>query len=396
MRRFTQYYLSSFKGLSKEVWWLALITLINRAGAMVIPFLSLYLKEALGFSLQNVGWVMTFFGLGSIAGSYLGGWVSDKIGAYKTMVASLVGSSVLLFLAQFPITMYGVCIIVFLFMLVTDLFRPALFVAINSYAKPENQTRSVSLIRLAINLGFAVGPALGGLFILLGGYAALFWIDAITCFTAALLMVWILKPKRNQPHEGVIPDLKKGSPYKDRPFLWFALGLFLFGFAFLQYFSSIPIFYKDGLGLNESNIGLIFGLNGLLVFLLEMPLVKWCEGHQKSHLLWVQFGLILVALSFLVLCINTWAIWAWIGIIFMSVGEMFVFPFTNAYAIERGKHGKMGQYMGLYSMAFSVSHVLGHNAGLQLAGGMGFDFTYLFFTGICVLGVMVFRRIHAL
>ena len=79
-------YLNTFKGLSSEVWWLALITLINRAGTMVIPFLSLYLTKDLNFTFAQVGWVMSAFGLGSVVGSWLGGKLTDKIGYYKVMV----------------------------------------------------------------------------------------------------------------------------------------------------------------------------------------------------------------------------------------------------------------------------------------------------------------------
>jgi len=66
-------YTATFKGLSREVWWLALITLVNRTGAMVIPFLSLYLTEDKQFTVPQVGWVMTSFGLGSFFGAWLGG-----------------------------------------------------------------------------------------------------------------------------------------------------------------------------------------------------------------------------------------------------------------------------------------------------------------------------------
>lgn len=82
-------YINTFRGLSKEVWWLALITLINRAGTMVIPFLSLYLTKSLDFTLSDVGWIMSFFGLGSVVGSWIGGKLTDKIGYYKVMFFSL-------------------------------------------------------------------------------------------------------------------------------------------------------------------------------------------------------------------------------------------------------------------------------------------------------------------
>ncbi len=145
-------YIETFKGLSKEVWWLALITLINRAGTMVIPFLSLYLTKDLDFSLKDVGWIMTCFGVGSVAGSWLGGKLTDKIGSYKVMRVSLFLTGLLFIALQFVTSFTGFCVGIFLVMLVADTFRPAMFVALSAYSKPENKTRSVTLIRLAINL----------------------------------------------------------------------------------------------------------------------------------------------------------------------------------------------------------------------------------------------------
>ena len=74
-----------YQGLSREIWFMALTMLINRAGAMVVPFLSLYLTNYLEFSLEKVGWIMSFYGFGSVAGVFIGGKLSDKIGYYKVM-----------------------------------------------------------------------------------------------------------------------------------------------------------------------------------------------------------------------------------------------------------------------------------------------------------------------
>ena len=144
-------YIDTFKGLSTEVWWLALITFINRSGTMVIPFLSLYLTEDLCFSFDQVGWVMAAFGLGSVVGTWIGGKLTDSIGYYKVMVRSLLSTGILFVLLQFAGTFYETVIGIFLVMVVADTFRPAMFVAMSVYSKPENKTRSVTLIRLAIN-----------------------------------------------------------------------------------------------------------------------------------------------------------------------------------------------------------------------------------------------------
>ena len=100
-RRAISYYFQSFVGFSAQVWWLALVTLVNRAGAMVIPFLSLYLTADLGFTLERVGWVMTSFGAGSLVGAWIGGKLTDQLGFYKIMVFSLASSGLILFIMSF-------------------------------------------------------------------------------------------------------------------------------------------------------------------------------------------------------------------------------------------------------------------------------------------------------
>ncbi len=85
-------YINNFKGFRREVWILDLITFINRAGTMVLPFLSKYLKENLHFTYSQVGWIMVAFGVGSMVGSWLGGKLSDKIGFYKIMIFRLFTS----------------------------------------------------------------------------------------------------------------------------------------------------------------------------------------------------------------------------------------------------------------------------------------------------------------
>ncbi|WP_064965450.1 MDR family MFS transporter [Tenacibaculum ovolyticum] len=379
-------YLDTFKGLSKEVWWLALITLINRAGTMVIPFLSLYLTKDLDFSLKDVGWIMSCFGAGSVLGSWLGGRLTDKIGSYKVMKTSLFLTGLLFIALQFVTTFYGFCIGIFLVMLVADTFRPAMFVALSAYSKPENKTRSVTLIRLAINLGFSAGPAVGGIIITSLSYGGLFWVDGITCILATLLLVKVLNPKKAK----VLDEVKVENPvsvFSDKAFWVFFVAMFIFGFVFLQYFSTIPLYYKDAHHLSELEIGLLMGLNGFLIFLLEMPLIKWLEEskYSKERLMFV--GLFLTGISFLVLNLTGWVGILIVGMLFMTIGEMIAFPFSNAFVMERAKKGNQGEYMAYYSIAFSLAHIFGHNSGMQMVDALGFDKTWWIVTLISAIGL---------
>lgn len=377
-------YFNSFKGLSREVWWLALITLINRAGTMVIPFLSIYLTEDLNLSFSNVGWIMTSFSIGSLVGTWIGGKLTDKMGYYKIMVFSLLLTGFLFIGLQYLTSFKLLCIGVFILTLFADMFRPAMFVALSAYSKPENKTRSVTLIRLAINLGFSAGPALGGLIIVTLGYAGLFWVDGITCIAATLLLINVLNPKKAKVQD----DIKNGNPesaYGDIPFILFCLALVLFGFIFFQYFSAMPIYYRKTHLLSELQVGLLLGANGFLIFLFEMPLIKWLESKSFTKIGYVLFGAILTGLSFLILIVSGWVGVIIIGMFLMTFGEMIAFPFANAFAMERAKKGNQGEYMALYAMTFSFAGIFAHNAGLQLAKGIGFDDTWLIMTAVSTL-----------
>lgn len=374
-QRILRAYVGSFQDLRREVWLLAFITFINRAGTMVIPFLSLYLTKNRGFSLEEVGWILTFFGLGSVAGSWLGGKLVDRIGHYKTMALSLLVSGIFFIFLQFPASFWGICAGIFIVMLVADAFRPAVFVAINAYSKPQNRTRSITLIRLAINLGFSAGPAVGGLIIAGAGYSGLFWVDGITCITAGFLLLKLLHPKKAAENPKEITSIPK-SVLKDKPYLVFIGAMILFGFVFLQYFSTMPLYYAQVHFLSESEIGVLLGLNGFLIFLFEMPLIKYLESKTRSTLFHVITGSILVAISFLLINLTGWIGIVLAGMIFLTIGEMVAFPFSNSFALKRAEGGKQGSYMALYSIAFSIGHIFGHNSGMQLIDNFGYTLTW--------------------
>ncbi|WP_439132763.1 MDR family MFS transporter [Polaribacter sp.] len=388
MKKIIKNYANTFKGLSKEVWWLSLITLINRAGTMVIPFLSLYLKDNLGFSLDDVGWILPFWGLGSFVGTWLGGKLTDKIGYYKVMLWSLFLTGFSFVILGYITSFVGLCVGIFMVMLVADTFRPAMFVALSAYSKPENKTRSITLIRLAINLGFSAGPAIGGLIITGIGYQSLFWVDGVTCLLAAMLLLQVLHPKKAK----ILDHVKVAQPvsvYKDKPFWVFFIAMFIFGFTFMQYFSTMPLYYKDIRLLSELQIGLLMGFNGLFIFVFEMPLIHWLVNTKRSKIKLVALGLFLLAISFIILNVTSWLGILIVSMLLMTVGEMVAFPFSNSFSLERSKKGNQGEYMAMYAISFSLAGIFSHHIGMQMISNFGYEFTWIFMTIFAIIGVVI-------
>ncbi len=391
MKKLYTNYINNFKGLSREIWLLSLVTFINRAGAMVIPFLSLYLVNAKGFTLPQVGWIMTSFGIGSLAGTWIGGKLTDSIGFYKVIVLSLFLGGIGFILLQFIDSFYGFCIGIFLLILVADAYRPAIFVAADTYSKPGNVTRSITLIRLAINLGFSIGPLIGGIIIATISYTSLFWIDGVSCVIAAIgLFIW-LKPKKSRTSEpSVANDKKEGvPPYLNGLFVLFIIIMIANGTTFVQYFSVMPLYYEKAHFLTEDLIGWLMFLNGAVIVVFEMPLIAWLERRSLSKTMATFWGIVFTALSFIVLNLTSWSGVLVIGMLLMTLGEMIGSPFSNALALEMAPKGRKGSYMGLYSMSFSFSHIIGHNGGMNLVDNFGFDATwYYMFTLLVVIAIL--------
>lgn len=367
-----KYYIESFQGLSKEIWWLSLVTFINRAGGMVVPFLSLYLTKDLGFTLAQVGWIMTCFGCGAFVGSWLGGQLTDRIGFYKVMIFSLVISGGLFLWLSTLQDLWWICGGVFLVTAAADAFRPAAYVAAGAYSSPQNYTRAITLIRLAINLGFSMGPAAGGFLIASLGYASLFWIDGATCVLAGIAILVLLKPKlaisRDKDEVGSPPK----SIWSDHTYLIFLFGIFIFGLIFIQYFSVMPVYYHDAWDWSELHIGWLLSLNGVFIFLFEMPLIKYLDRDRFPIFKIMMVSSVLLAISFFVLEWTSWSGILVVGMLFATLAEMMCFPFSNTFALKRAGKGNEGKYMGYYTMAFSLAHIVGHNLGMNLTASIGY------------------------
>lgn len=386
-----QKYINNFKGFSREIWILTLITFINRAGTMVLPFLSKYLKEDLGFSYSQVGWIMVSFGVGSMLGSWVGGKLSDKIGFYKVMIFSLLTSGLMFFGLQKITTFEGLMVAIFLIMVVADMFRPAMFVSLAAYSKPENRTRSLTLVRLAINLGFAAGPALGGLIIMTGGYSGLFWVDGITCIIA-ILVFWLLvkeKEKSSYLNKENPGDILTHSVFKDTPFWLFLTTCLITGIMFFQLFTTIPLYHKEQFDLSEFQTGLLLTFNGILVFFLEMPLVSYIERKKISAVKIVTIGCLAMSLSMFLMLVNFWAGILIIMMVFMTFGEMFAFPFSNSFAMSRAPKGHEGRYMAIFTMSYSLAHILSAKTGMEIIDLYGYQTNWAFMGTLGLIGVFI-------
>lgn len=391
-----QLYRNAYTGLPPKVWWLSFVIFVNRAGTMVIPFLTVYLLGK-GFSLAQAGYIMGAFGLGTILGSFLGGRLTDRFHFFHVQLYSLLLNGILFIVLGQMQTFLQFMVCIFVLSSLGESFRPANAAAIAAYSDESNRTRSYSLNRLAINLGWSIGPAVGGILAAIN-YHLLFWVDGFTCIVASLLLYIFLKPGPLPKKDPEKAKLTGGpSAFRDKTFLKGMVYIFLVGFCFFQLFSIIPVYYKSVLNLNEATIGWLLALNGIIIVLVEMVLVYKLESRGRMYE-YMFAGAALIGLSFLILNVSHLMVIVLASIILVTFGEMLLFPFINNFWVQRSRENNRGEYASVYTMAFAVANVLAPTLAAQLATAGGFPTLWLVNCVVCMVaaaGFILLKPKHA-
>ena len=396
---FLNNYINDFKGFSREVWVLTLITFINRVGAMVMLFLTKYLHDYFFFSYTEIGWMLVCVGLGAFFGSWLGGKLTDLYGYYTVMLSSLFFTGFGIISIMFLYDFVEICIGLFIVTAIADTYKPAMYVAVSNFSNPENRTRALTLVRLSVNIGIICGPIIAGFLIQKDNYDLLFWIDGLTCIIAITTFMLTIDESKIYKARIVVYNrqIKSGaiktSFLPDKKFLLFLLASFFMAFLFFQLFTTIPLFNSSVLKLNEVQIGLLLSFNGILIFLIEMPLIGYLERKKLQITKIILTGSVLMTSGFLFLLFSDSIVILICSIFFITLGQILLFSFSNTFAISRAIRGQEGKFMAFYSMSFGAAQILSPKVGFSIIEAFDFFSNWLLMCGLGVIGIFLYLKL---
>ncbi|MCB0750379.1 MAG: MFS transporter, partial [Ignavibacteriae bacterium] len=358
----------SLKGLPRNIWLICVVSLINRTGTMVFPFLALYLTQEIGVEPGKAGLVITFYGIGALLSAPFAGKLSDKIGALNLIKFSLLLTGVLFFVYSLFDNYIAISITSVILAIISESFRPAAMAFISNEVSVEQRKPAYALYRLAINLGMSIGPVLGGILSSIN-FHFLFYVDGITSIAAGIFLIfakWELKSVNvdSENSENDKNPLISKSVWSDGKFIYFLFALLPVVLVFFQHFSSMPIFVVDELGFSRATFGLLFVVNTVLIIILEVPL-----NAMMSH--WpnwkgLAIGSLLCAIGFGGMVFTTEIIGLIITIIIWTFGEMIFFPASASFAADISPEKRRGEYMGYYQMMFSLAFTLAPWGGAKI------------------------------
>lgn len=388
-------YKTSFSGLSRQTWILSLVILVNRCGFMAVPFMGLYVTQALHRPESDAGIIISLFGAGSIAGAAAGGKLTDVFGYRPVQIlAALLGGIFFLFFAMVE-DFKWLCILAVVISFFSEAFRPANYAAIASYATEGTETRSYSLNRLANNIGWAFGISMGGI-IASYNYKLLFIVDGGVSILVALAIFLSLPAKKFQRKTALEKkEMNVRKPWQDIPYIKFLILCAMFTTCAFLMFRVVPVFYKEVWHLNEALIGVILGINGVVIALIEMVMITKIE-NKRSPIFYIVVGVIIVSFSFIVLMIpkSFPIVLAIISILLFTFGEMLSLPFFNTFVVKRSNEHNRGIYAAGYTLSWSVAQVVGPTSGFYIAEKFGYNVLWIAVTGLLLLCAYFFSRLN--
>ncbi|MCA8948073.1 MAG: MFS transporter [Planctomycetes bacterium] len=370
-------YRDAFGGLPAITWLLCFAAFVNRCGSMVLPLLSLYLLAKFGYTAGEAGEVVAFYGMGAVFGSVLGGKLADRLGCVRVQIVTLAGAGCWMFLMAQITAAWLLAPATFVLGVINDAFRPGSITAVATSVGPELRRKALSLNRLMMNAGWAVGPTVGGNLVEHFDYSVMFWADGGTCLLAAAFLFVFLRgftPRTATPSDG---DASKAiaaaahlrGPFRDLHFLWLMFVNFVVITAFMQYFTTGTRVLKQDYGYPESTIFWLIAINPLLITLTEMPIVHTLRRHAALPI--VALGSLVIGAGFLLYLLPLGATGVILALAVITIGEVLQMALLGSYINDYAPERRRGAYNGAYGMSFSLALVAAPAVGGWLYDGAG-------------------------
>lgn len=365
-------YLFPSRSFSRPVWVLFFANMVSTSGfAMILPFISIYYIDQLHVTAAEVG---TFFLIATIIRSVtelLAGELSDTIGRRKLLIHGQLWRGIL-FLTVIPAMIFNlgfwiISSLLFCSYFFAALYQPSMSAAIADVTKPDERIEAFSFTRVGGNAGWAIGPAIGG-FLASFHYEFLFLFGGILCISSSIWVFYQLKETKssNENQENKKFDLQgmfnelRNNPY----FLFYCLNCIVLFLMIAQLISTFSVFAHEFLKVGNFEIGLIYGINGLLIVLFQVKISSLTRIYNPVKI--IIFGTILYSLAYLSLSWSNGTLYLMVSMIFITFGEILVAPTSLSYVSNLAPENKQGRYIGIYSLFTVFAWSIAPNFGLSL------------------------------
>lgn len=370
LTRTTNAILRQYLDLPAAVHLLCLGAFINRVGSFVMLFLTIYVTEQLGASERFATWCVSAFGCGCMLSNLIGGQLADQFGRRRTLLLGLFGGATALVILSIVKTPMVFMLVLFLFALVMEMYRPATAAFLGDVTTAEQRPHAYGLMFMAINLGFSFAPPIGGA-LSERSFSSLFLTDAVTTALYGVVVFLFVResmPRRTERVEQVPFRQAVQQIAGDTTFVKFTVCHLISLIVFMQGFTTLPLYVRD-LGFSKQEFGLMICINGILIVLLQMPVTHWLSRFDRAKIM--VAGELFLAVGFGLTGFGQSAAWIVGTIMLWTLGEILQSPYKQAIVAEMARPELRGRYMGIFNLAFAAALMIAPVVGGELLTRFG-------------------------
>jgi MFS family permease len=359
--------------LDRRVWQLAFARAVNTMGlSLVMTFLAIYVVDTRGYPAWSYGVIALLANVGQSLSSAWAGNLSDRIGRRPLITRALfvrsgfIGLLGLQILLGAPLWTLGVN------MMATSAlrgcFEPVAYALVADVVRDDQRISAFGLQRMGTNLGWTIGPALGGVLTIVIPYGYVFFLAAAGMVIAGVVTMRIEDPIAHQDRPAVDGELRAAlrDAIREPTMRLLLAGTFLAALLSTQMFSTFAIFLTDEIGLTKANVGLLYTLNGAGVLLLQVPALRLIHRFGIARTL--PWSSLLEAIAFGMIGAASGFTGAAIAMLAITGAEVVFNPAHQTAIAEAADPARRGRAYGVVGFVQMVGIAMA-----PLLGGLLFD-----------------------
>ena len=359
--------------LDRRVWQMAFARAVNTMGlSLVMSFLGIYVVETRGYPAWLYGLVCLVANLGQSWSNAWAGGLSDRIGRRPLITNSLFVRSVVIAglgtQVALDMPLWSLALNMIVSSSLRGCFEPVAYALVSDVVTDDQRIAAFGLQRMGTNLGWAIGPALGGVLTLWLPYGTIFYIAAAGMIVAAVVTMSVEDPVHVRARTDGDGDVRGAlrTSFADPVLRLLLAGTFLCALLETQMFSTFSIYMTEKIHLTKATVGLLYTINGCGVLFLQVPALSLIRRLGISATL--PWASLLDALGFALIGVGTGFPGGAVAMLTLTSAEVIFDPAHQTAIAEVADPAHRGRTYGVVGFTQMVGIALA-----PLCGGILLD-----------------------
>lgn len=345
-----------------QFWLMFLGLIVSSTGTtMVWPFLTIYASEKLLMPMAAITSLMTFNSVSGFASNVVAGSLVDRFGRKSIMVIGLFGMALVYLLYIFVAEYWQFALLMLLSGIFNPLYRVGTDASVADMVPPEDRTQAYSLVRMARNVGVALGPILGGV-VLSRSYTIGFVSATVALVFFGFLTLFFLKETLQREEAKVHENFRDQmvvirEAFRNNAFSKMVLSFTLMEICATLIWVFLSVYIKNNFGISESQYSWIPTTNALMVIFIQVGINRIVARQEPTKVM--PIGAAFYPLSMLIVALsrNFWGFL--LAMVVLTIGELITAPTATAYVANIAPPEQRGRYLGYFGLTWYAALSIG-------------------------------------